>query len=65
MTFPANTNPAFLAWYAAQPPARKTAIDEYWEDTATDERLFPGHRNQEHARLAFLIAHCRETYGYA
>jgi hypothetical protein len=64
MTLPANTNPKFLAWYNSQAPAVKTAIDEYWDQTATDERLFPGHKSEEYARLTFLIDHCAEEYGY-
>lgn len=65
MSLPANTNPQFLAWYNAQLASVRDAVDAYWDDTATDARLFRGHKSEEHARLAFLISHCRANYGYA
>lgn len=65
MTLPANTNPKFLAWYDAQPRTVRNDIDARWTVTASDERLFPGHRSEEYARLTFLIQYASETYGYA
>ena len=64
MSLPEKTNPAFLSWLAAQPAATKSAVDEKWGATAADDRLFPGHRSAEYARLAYLIQFCRDTYGY-
>lgn len=63
MIFPDNTNPAFVAWYNTRPADVRAAIDGAWAATASG--VFPGHRSAEHARLTFLIAHCRQAYGYA
>jgi hypothetical protein len=65
MTFPPNTNPQFVAWYETQAQPVKNDIDAKWDVTATDERLFPGHKSAEYARLAFLIEYCKAEYDYA
>jgi len=65
MTLPDNTNPKFLAWYAAQPQPVKNDIEARWGVTATDDRLLQGHKSEAYARLTFLIEYCRENYGYA
>lgn len=64
MILPANTNPKFLAWRAAQSQSVKNDIDARWNVTATDGRIFPGHKSEEYARLTFLIEYCRDEYGY-
>lgn len=64
MSLPVNTNPKFLAWYEAQRPSIRRAINSYWRDTASDSRLFRGHKSEEYARLTFLIEHCQSEYGY-
>lgn len=65
MSLPENTNPAFLAWLNAQKQAVQNDVNAYWDAHADDDRLFPGHKSSEYARLTFLIQYCRETYGYA
>lgn len=65
MTLPANTNPKFLSWLATQPQSVKNDVDAKWGITTNDERLFPGHKSEEYARLTFLIEYCRDEYGYA
>jgi hypothetical protein len=64
MALPETTNPAFLRWIADQSEPIRNDIAARWDVTATDERLFPGHRNENYARLTFLIDYCRENYGY-
>lgn len=64
MSLPDNTNPKFLAWLAAQSQAVKNDVNAYWEAHANDERLFPGHKSREYARLTFLIEYCRDEYDY-
>ena len=64
MSLPENTNPAFLAWLAERSQAIKNDVNAYWTAHENDERLFPGHRSSEYARLTFLIQYCRDEYGY-
>lgn len=64
MTLPANTNPKFLAWYNTRAQSVKNDIDARWNVTATDGRIFPGHKSEEYARLTFLIEYARAEYGY-
>lgn len=65
MSLPDNTNPVFMAWLNAQPESVRDAVEVYWGATAGDDALFPGHRSNDYARLANVIAHCRNTYGYS
>lgn len=64
MTLPVNTNPKFLAWYDTQQQSVRNDIDARWNVTATDSRIFPGHKSEVYARLTFLIEYCQENYGY-
>ncbi len=65
MTLPTNANPVFLTWYAEQTQPVRNDVDAKWNVTASDERLFRGHRSENYARLTFLIEYCRDEYGYA
>lgn len=65
MNLPANTNPDFLAWIDQQPQSVQNDIAAHWDVTATDPRLFPGHKSQDYARVTFLLEYCQENYGYA
>jgi len=64
VSLPENANPKFLTWLSAQPQGTQNDVDAYWTAHANDERLFPGHRSTDHARLTFLIQYCADTYGY-